>query len=84
MSIPELENLLRVRKLSREAPAAAELAGLLRSARARLTDAENGALHLESRFDLVVFSVIVVSFVVSQLEYDAVAEDLIGLRFDPR
>ncbi len=52
MSIPELENLVRVRKLSREAPAAAELAGLLRSARARLTDAENGALHLESRFDL--------------------------------
>src|SRR5688572_12205389 len=35
-----------------EPPDAAELAGLLRSGLARLTDAGNAALALESRFDL--------------------------------
>jgi len=35
-----------------EAPDAAEIAGLIRSARARLADANNRALSLESRFDL--------------------------------
>jgi hypothetical protein len=52
MSIAELDNLVRVRKLAAEPPSAKEIDGLVASARARLTDAENDALHLESRFDL--------------------------------
>ena len=48
-----LENLAGPGKpLLAEAPDAAEVAGLLRSGRARLTDAGNAALSLESRFDL--------------------------------
>lgn len=48
-----LENLVGTGKpLLAEAPDAAEVAGLLRSGRARLTDARNAALSLESRFDL--------------------------------
>ena len=48
-----LENLCGHGKpLSVEPPDDAETAGLLRSGRARLTDAHNPALSLESRFDL--------------------------------
>ena len=48
-----LESLAGTGKpLLAEAPDAAEFAGLLRSGRARLTDARNAALSLESRFDL--------------------------------
>lgn len=48
-----LENLTGAGKpLAAEAPDAAEIAGLLRSGRARLTDARNDTLSLESRFDL--------------------------------
>ena len=48
-----LENLCGHGKpLSVEPPDDAEIAGLLRSGRARLTDACNQALSLESRFDL--------------------------------
>ncbi len=48
-----LENLAGTGKpLLAEAPDAAEVTGLLRSGRARLTDARNAALSLESRFDL--------------------------------
>lgn len=48
-----LENLTGTGKpLVAEAPDAAEIAGLLRSGRARLTDARNTSLSLESRFDL--------------------------------
>ncbi|MDH5832848.1 hypothetical protein [Luteimonas kalidii] len=48
-----LENLAGSGKsLSFETPDAAEIAGLLRSGRARLADAGNAALSLESRFDL--------------------------------
>ena len=48
-----LENLAGTGKaLLAEAPDAVEIAGLLRSGRARLTDARNAALSLESRFDL--------------------------------
>lgn len=48
-----LENLAGTGKpLLAEAPDAAEFAGLLRSGRARLNDARNAALSLESRFDL--------------------------------
>ena len=38
--------------LKAEPPDAAELAGLIRTGKARLTDARNTALALESRFDL--------------------------------
>ena len=48
-----LENLAGTGKaLLAEAPDAVEVAGLLRSGRARLTDARNAASSLESRFDL--------------------------------
>jgi len=48
-----LENLAGPGKpLSPEPPDDAEVAGLLRSGRARLVDADNGTLSLESRFDL--------------------------------
>lgn len=48
-----LENLAGAGKpLVAEAADAAEVAGLLRSGRARLTDARNATLSLESRFDL--------------------------------
>jgi hypothetical protein len=52
MVTPRLDNLVSIGKLKAEAPAAEELQGLLRSGRARLTDAENAALAIESRFDL--------------------------------
>ena len=52
MSSP-LENLAGPGKpLSPELPDDAEVAGLLRSGRARLVDAGNDTLSLESRFDL--------------------------------
>ena len=48
-----LDNLSGPAKaLKAEAPDAAELAGLVRTGIARLTDARNTALALESRFDL--------------------------------
>ncbi len=47
-----LDNLARIGKLKVEPPAQAELDGLTRSALARLTDAENASLSIESRFDL--------------------------------
>ncbi len=48
-----LENLSRPGgSLKLEPPDVAEMAGLLRTGRARLTDAGNTALALESRFDL--------------------------------
>jgi hypothetical protein len=48
-----LDNLCGPGKaLQREAPDANELAGLLRSGNARLKDAHNPTLALESRFDL--------------------------------
>jgi hypothetical protein len=48
-----LENLCGPGKpLKAEAPDANEMAGLLRTGRARLKDARNAALALESRFDL--------------------------------
>jgi hypothetical protein len=49
---PELDNLVRMGLLKREPPVASELAGLLRSGEARLADAANPELSLESRFDL--------------------------------
>jgi len=47
-----LDNLVRIGQLKTEPPAQAELDGLIRSGQARLTDAMNTSLNLESRFDL--------------------------------
>lgn len=47
-----LDNLVTIGKLKAEAPAQAELDGLLGSGAARIKDAENESLSLESRFDL--------------------------------
>lgn len=52
MTSPELERLADRGHLKREAPARAELEGLIRSASLRLTDARNADLSPESRFDL--------------------------------
>ena len=48
----ELENLARIGTLKREPPSLSELEGLRQSGEARLEDASNPALSLESRFDL--------------------------------
>jgi len=52
MTKRELDNLVRIGQLKPEAPAKAELEGLLRSGSRRLADAKRGDLSLESRFDL--------------------------------
>jgi len=52
MPSTELENLVRTGQLSREPTAASELRGLVASGEARLADARNASLSLESRFDL--------------------------------
>ena len=52
MAQRELDNLVDGGHLKRESPAASEIEGLIRSAEARLHDAENETLAIESRFDL--------------------------------
>jgi hypothetical protein len=52
MPSPELENLVRLGQLKREPSVDSEIQGLLRSGEARLSDARNRSLSLESRFDL--------------------------------
>jgi len=52
VTLPELDNLVRIGKLKREPPSRREFDGLLRSGAARLADAANPDLALESRFDL--------------------------------
>src|SRR5438874_9692242 len=47
-----LDNLVRSGQLKAEAPAQAELDGLIRSGLARLADVENKSLSLDGRFDL--------------------------------
>jgi len=47
-----LDNLVAIGKLKAEPPARVELEGLMRSGAARIKDAENVGLSLESRFDL--------------------------------
>jgi hypothetical protein len=49
---PEPENLVRIGTLKREEFSQAEFDGLVQSGTARLTDARNATLALESRFDL--------------------------------
>lgn len=48
----ELENLVRIGQLKRESASESEIAGLEHSGDARLRDASNTDLSLESRFDL--------------------------------
>jgi hypothetical protein len=52
MTSPELENLVTIRKLKREPCSQQEFEGLVRSGVARLADASNATLAMESRFDL--------------------------------
>jgi len=52
MSHEKLDNLVRIGQLKTEAASRDEIAGLVRSGLARLTDAKNTALSQESRFDL--------------------------------
>lgn len=52
MPSPELDRLAAIGKLKSEPPSRPELEGLIRSAMARLTDAANEDLSVESRFDL--------------------------------
>ena len=52
MAAAQLENLVRIGQLRREAPVADELAGLKRSAQSRLADATRPDLSFASRFDL--------------------------------
>jgi hypothetical protein len=53
MAATSLDNLVRGGQLKREPPAQSELDGLIRSGLARLQDAQNEALSLDGRFDLV-------------------------------
>jgi hypothetical protein len=52
MTSPELQRLAAIGQLRRVVPSAAELERLVQSGEARLADASNPALSLESRFDL--------------------------------
>ena len=52
MTSPELENLVAIGRLKREPCPVREFAGLVKSGEARLSDATNAALAIESRFDL--------------------------------
>ncbi|MFQ6006273.1 MAG: hypothetical protein ACE5OQ_12300 [Woeseia sp.] len=52
MTHEKLDNLAKFGKLKAEDPSGTEVAGLIRSGLARLEDAKNRALNLESRFDL--------------------------------
>ena len=52
MSLKELDNLVGLGNLKKEAADQGEFDGLLALARARLIDAENKTLSAESRFDL--------------------------------
>lgn len=52
MTSQNLENLVRIGKLKAEPPDQREFDGLVASARARLGDARNTTLAVESRFDL--------------------------------
>lgn len=52
MTSPNLDNLVKTGSLKTEPPSQSEFNGLLRSAQARLTNARNAGLAIESRFDL--------------------------------
>ena len=48
----QLDNLVKARQLKAEPPSEKEVAGLIKSGLARLRDAGNESLSIESRFDL--------------------------------
>jgi hypothetical protein len=52
MSLPALNNLVRIGSLKHEPMAREEFEGLLRSGKIRLKDAQTVSLSMESRFDL--------------------------------
>jgi hypothetical protein len=52
MSKPELDNLVRIHKLKLEPGRRAEFEGMVRSARTRLSDAQNESIDTDSQFDL--------------------------------
>ena len=52
MISPTLENLAKIGKLKKERVSQTEFDGLVKSGRARLTDARTPSLSIESRFDL--------------------------------
>ena len=52
MGLLQLDNLVRIRQLKAESPSQAEMDGLMCSGNARLKDARNQTLTLDSRFDL--------------------------------
>jgi hypothetical protein len=52
MPSPHLDNLVRIGQLKAEPASQVEIDGLLRSGAARIKDAENEQLSIESRFDL--------------------------------
>jgi hypothetical protein len=52
LSKQELDNLVRINRLKVESGSRSEFAGMLKSARTRLADAQNESLDPDSRFDL--------------------------------
>ncbi|HEX7841600.1 MAG TPA: hypothetical protein VF469_29220 [Kofleriaceae bacterium] len=52
MPLQQLDNLVRIGKLKVEPASQSEIDGLMRSGAARIKDAENEQLSVESRFDL--------------------------------
>jgi len=52
MSKEELDNLVRINRLKVEPGSRSEFAGMVKSARTRLADAQNASLASDSRFDL--------------------------------
>lgn len=48
----ELDNLVKTGQLKAESPSEQEVTGLINSGLARLSDAKNESLNIESRFDL--------------------------------
>ncbi|MBR0948690.1 MULTISPECIES: hypothetical protein [Bradyrhizobium] len=52
MSKPELDNLVKIKKLKDEPPSRSEYDGMLSAAKTRLRDAQNEDLDSDSQFDL--------------------------------
>ena len=52
MSKQELDNLVRINQLKPEAGSRSEFAGMVKSARTRLADAQNESIDPDSQFDL--------------------------------
>jgi hypothetical protein len=52
MSKEELNNLVRINRLKAEPGSRSEFAGMVKSARTRLADAQNASLNPDSQFDL--------------------------------